>query len=99
VLHNLLISRRLQKERELPFADFRQSSPIFAYFCRIFSHRFSHGIQDLQEFIGRLKKILQTENRVDPEPQTLRPRIHDHCVLNPDEVLCQDNKPIRFESS
>jgi len=44
VFHNLLISRKLQKERELPFADLRQFSPIFADFGRIFSHRFSHGI-------------------------------------------------------
>jgi hypothetical protein len=47
VLHNLLISRRLQKERELPFADYRQSSPILAYSCRISSHRDSND-QDSQ---------------------------------------------------
>ena len=48
MFHNLLISRKLQKERELPFADFRQFSPIFADFGKILSHSFSHGIRSHQ---------------------------------------------------
>ena len=49
MFHNLLIPRKLQEERELRFVDFRQFSPILADFGRIFSHRFSHGIQSREE--------------------------------------------------
>ncbi len=49
MFHNPINSRKLQEERELPFADFTQFSAILADFGRIFSHRFSHGIQSHQK--------------------------------------------------
>ncbi len=63
MLHNLLISRNLQKEQELAFADFRRSSPILSDFGRVFSHGFSYGIQTHQHrALGRTCG-LEIENR------------------------------------
>ena len=71
MFHNLLISRKLQKERALPFADLKQLSPTFAHFGRIFSHRFSHRILAYKETDGSSTSTRSYEKRIHPKAWSL----------------------------
>jgi len=47
----------IRQRHDLYFADLRLLLPIFAHFCRIFSHSFSHGIWALGKLARRRMRI------------------------------------------